>query len=143
MSFKKPAPFHDSSGTAAAEALFSAILLTILLFAGFELGRAVSIKHSLDVGVYRATRYLALNQDIDQAKEMIWHEIEMNVLGHGYTDSQIRNAITFPLGNPGYKSFGEMFAVRCTLPYQATVPFMNLGQRQMTVEHRQSVERFP
>lgn len=142
-SYDAAGPFHDFSGTATAETLFSAILLVLLLFAGFELSKAVSIKHSLDVGVYRAARYLSLNSDVDQAREIIWREIEMNGLGHLYSEGQVKGAVTFPLGNPASKGFGEEFAVRCVLPYQAPVPFMNLTSRPLVVEHRQMVERFP
>ena len=134
---------RDCSGTATVEALFSAVLLVMLLFTAFELGRAVSIKHSLDVGIYRATRYLALNTDVGRAKEMVWHEIEINGLGHVYSPGQVKGNVTFPLGNPASMDFGEEFAVRCELPYQTVIPFMRLTSRQLVVEHRQVIERFP
>jgi len=137
-----PFPLGDR-GTATVETLFSAVLLVMLLFTAFELGRAVSIKHSLDVGVYRAARYLSLGTDLDEAREMIWHEVDISGLGHGYTESQVKSHVTFPLGNPASMNFGEEFTVRCELPYQTVIPFMRLTSRQLVVEHRQLVERFP
>jgi len=103
-----------------------------------ELARAVSLKHSLDVGVYRAVRYLSIvPSDQATATQMIRDEVNNNVLGGNY-GSQVNVTINMPS-----QAFGTVFTVQATLNYQAVVPFTPLGARNLTISHSQAIEKYP
>jgi Flp pilus assembly protein TadG len=120
------------------ETLFFIILFVILFFGAVELGRAIALKHSLDVGVYRAARYLSIDpDDWAGAEAMIRAEVADNVLGGSYSTSVV---VTMDMPD---SSFGSVFTVRAELPYQALVPLVPLAPRTLASEHAQSIERYP
>ncbi len=125
-------------GSVTLEATFFLVLFVLSFFAAVELGRALSIKHSMDVGIYRAARYLSIDpSDQSTAERMIRDEIDNNLLGGGYGDLA-RVTVEMPS-----TSFGATFTVRAEVDYQATVPFLPLPLRTIVAVHSQNIEKFP
>ncbi len=128
----------DEKGNVTLEATFFLVLFVLAFFGAVELGRALSIKHSMDVGVYRAARYLSIDpSDMSAAERMIRDEIDNNVLGGAYGDLA-RVTVEMPS-----TYFGATFTVRAEVDYQATIPFLPLPLRTIVAVHSQNIERFP
>jgi len=128
-----------STGQVSIETTFFIIFFVIMLFGAFELGTALSIKHSMDVGCYRAARYLSFApSDTATAEQMIRDEVDNNLLGGGY-GSQITVAIDFPAGT----DFQDPIIVTASLDWQGVVPFLNLVPVTLRARHTEVVERYP
>jgi len=129
---------QGEKGSVTLEATFFLVFFVLAFFAAVELGRALSVKHSMDVGVYRAARYLSIDpSDTATAEGMIRDEVDNNLLGGGYGDL-VRVMVEMPSAY-----FGATFTVRAEVDYQATIPFLPLPLRTIVAVHSQNVERFP
>jgi len=130
--------FTEQRGATTVEAIFLIAFFGLLFFGGAEIGRAIMIKHSLDIGVYEAARYLSLNpHDTATAEQMIRDEVDGNLLGGGY-GSAVQIQIDMPSA-----TFGTVFRVQANLVYQPVVPLLPLSSKTLHVEHTQVVESFP
>jgi len=127
-----------AGGSVSIETTFFIIISVLLFFGAVELGRALSLKHSMDVGCYRAARYLSLNPgDVATAVQMIRDEVDGNVLGGNYGD-QVVVVIDMPS-----TTFQTPFTVSASLDYQPLVPFMDLSLVTLRVQHGNVVEAYP
>ncbi len=125
-------------GSVSVEMLFFAAFFALLFFGAVELAREVALKHSLDVGTYRAARYLSLvPEDVATAKQMIQSEVASNVLGSGYGNSVQMNV------NMPDRTFQSSFTVTASLNYQPVIPFMVFAPKTLQASHSQSIERYP
>jgi len=96
------------------------------------------IKHSMDIGVSRAARYLSLFPlDTATAEQMIRDEVDGNLLGGGYGP-----AVQIQMDVPA-TTYGTMLRIQADLAYQPVVPLLPLGNRALHVEHTQMVESYP
>jgi len=129
---------NDESGATTVEAIFLIAFFALLFFGGVDIGRAVMIKHSMDIGVYRAARYLSispLNEPI--AEQMIRDEVDNNLLG-GHYGSSVRILIDIPA-----TTYGTAFQITADLDYHPTVPLLPLPIHTLHVQHTQMIEHFP
>jgi hypothetical protein len=140
---------RDSRGQGSVELLLALLMLLPILFGAFEIGRGISLKHSMDIGVARAVRYLSiLPSDWTTAEEMIREEVNRNVLGGSYGD-QLSITILDEAGSEISPSelanlpFGSRFGIRAEVEYQASVPLVSLPLATIRVEHYSQIERFP
>ncbi len=125
-------------GSVSVEMLFFAAFCALLFFGAVELAREVALKHSLDVGTYRAARYLSLMpDDVVTAKQMIQSEVASNVLGSNYGNSVQMNV------NMPDRAFQSSFTVTASLNYQPVIPFMVFAPKTLQASHSQSIERYP
>ena len=125
-------------GSVSIETTFFILIAVLLFFGAVELGRAISIKHSMDVGCYRAVRYLSFNPtDTVTAVQMIRDEVDNNLLGGGYGDD-VQVVMDMPA-----TSFQTEFTVSASLDYQPLVPFMSLTQVTLRAQHSNVVEAYP
>ena len=130
---------HSPSGQVTVETTFFILFFVIMLLGAFELGRALSIKHSMDVGCFKASRYLSFNTShISTAEQMVRDEVDNNLLAGGY-GSQIVVTIAFPSGT----SFQAPLVVSAALDYQALIPLLPLPEVTLTAQHSQRVEEYP
>ena len=73
---------RDQTGAVAIETLFFLLIFLVSFFGAVELGQGIAVKQSLDLGVYRAARYLSLApEDWDTATAIVREEVGRSVLG--------------------------------------------------------------
>src|SRR5574340_176670 len=72
----------DTLGAVSIEMVFFLLIFVVAFFGAVEMAREISVKHALDVGTYRAARYLSIvPTDQTTARKMIQTELDSNVLG--------------------------------------------------------------
>ena len=80
-----------SKGQATLEMLLVLIVLVPLFFGGIELARAVSIRHSLDSGVFVATRAISLNPtDTAYAQTLVQDALTNNIFSEQSLGMRLR-----------------------------------------------------
>lgn len=128
--------------------LFVILIVSLLLFAGFELGRGVLLKHALDVGTEKAARVLSIDPaDYGTAEQIIRTEVDANMLGGGYgaqVTIRLYDAVTLSeisAAQLASAPFGYRFLVGAELPWQGQAPFVNFSARTLTAAHQGIVER--
>lgn len=123
-------------GIAAVEMVFFLVIFVLVFFGSVELAREISVKHALDVGTYRAARYLSLvPSDAATARTMIQTELDNNVLGGaGTAQMDVDMACA---------TFQCLFSVTAQVPYQPIIPLMVFAPKTLTVSHAQSIEAYP
>ncbi len=128
---------HPSErGAISVEMVFFMLIFAVTFFGAVEMAREISVKHALDVGTYRAARYLSLvPNDQLTARNMIQTELNGNVLGGA-------GAVQMTVDMPS-ESFQAVFSVTGQVPYQPVVPFILFSPKVLSVTHSQSVERYP
>lgn len=126
----------SSRGAVSIEMLFFVLIFVVAFFGAVEMAREISVKHALDAGTYRATRYLSI-VPFDQATaiQMIQDELDANVLG-GAGNVQVT------VDMPG-EWFQAIFSVAAQVNYQPVVPLMVFAPKTLTVTHSQSIEAYP
>ncbi len=127
---------HSNRGAVSVEMLFFLLIFVVAFFGAVELAREISVKHALDVGTYRAARYLSI-VPFDQATaiQMIQDELDANVLGGAGT-------VQVTVDMPG-QWFQAIFSVTAQVNYQPVVPLMVFAPKRLTVTHSQSIEAYP
>ncbi len=128
---------HPSEcGSVSIEMLFFLLMFVVAFFGAIEMAREVSVKHALDVGTYRAARYLSIvPNDQTTAQNMIQSEIDHNVLGGA-------GSVQMNVDMPG-QSFQTVFSVTATVLYQPVIPLMIFAPKTLRVIHSQSIEAYP
>ena len=125
-------------GAASVETVFVVAILALLFFGAVEFARVISVKHALDVGTYRAARYLSLiPNDTPTATQMVRQEVQANVLGGGLAS---RVVVTVDMPSTVFQT---AFTVTSQVAYQPVVPFMLFAPKTLTVTHGQNVEAYP
>lgn len=129
--------FHPSdSGTVSVEMVFFLLIFVVAFFGAIEVAREVSVKHALDVGTYRAARYLSIvPNDQLAARNMIQNELNSNVLGGA-------GSVVMTVDMPS-QSFQTVFSVTANVPYQPVIPLMIFAPKTLRVIHSQSIEAYP
>ncbi len=127
---------RSSRGAVSIEMLFFVLIFVVAFFGAVEMAREISVKHALDVGTYRAARYLSI-VPFDQATavQMIQDELDGNVLGGAGT-------VQVTVDMPG-QWFQAIFSVTARVNYQPVVPLMVFAPKMLTVTHSQSIEAYP
>lgn len=123
-------------GAVAVEMLFFLLVFVIAFFGSVEMAREISVKHALDVGTYRATRYLSIVPgDQATARAMIQGELDNNVLGGA---GNVQMSVDMPS-----TAFQSVFSVTAEVAYQPAVPLMVFAPKTLRVIHSQSIEAYP
>ncbi len=123
-------------GAVSVEMVFFMLIFALTFFGAVEMAREISVKHALDIGTYRAARYLSLvPTDQMTARNMIQAELNGNVLGSAGT---VQMNVDMPS-----QSFQAVFSVTAQVPYQPVVPFIVFSPKVLSVTHSQSIERYP
>ncbi len=127
---------RSNRGAVSVEMLFFMLIFIVAFFGAVEMAREISVKHALDVGTYRATRYLSI-VPFDQATaiQMIQDELDANVLGGA-------GPVQVTVDMPG-QWFQAIFSVTAQVNYQPVVPLMVFAPKRLTVTHSQSIEAYP
>ncbi len=126
----------DTRGTVSVEIVFFLLIFVVAFFGAIEMAREVSVKHALDVGTYRAARYLSLvPRDQTAARNMIQAELDANVLGGA---GSVQMTVDMPS-----QSFQTIFSVTAQVQYQPVVPLMIFAPKTLRVTHSQSIEAYP
>ncbi len=140
-------PFNHSSatitrsirserGAVSIEMVFFLLIFVVAFFGAIEMAREVSVKHALDVGTYRAARYLSIApNDQATARNMIQNELNANVLGGA--GSVVMNV------NMPSQTFQTVFSVTAQVAYQPVIPLMVFAPKTLQVVHSQSIEAYP
>jgi hypothetical protein len=116
--------------------VFFLLVFVVAFFGAVEMAREISVKHALDVGTYRAARYLSIvPSDSVTARQMIQSELNNNVLGGAGT---VQMSVDMP-----NQSFQTIFSVTSSVSYQPVVPLMVFAPKMLRVTHSQSIERYP
>ncbi len=128
---------HPSeSGAVSIEMVFFLLIFVVAFFGAVEMAREISVKHALDVGTYRAARYLSIvPSDQTTARNMIQSELDSNVLGGAGT---VQMTVNMPR-----QSFQTIFSVTAQVNYQPVVPFIIFAPKTLQVTHSQSIEAYP
>ncbi len=118
------------------EMVFFLLIFALTFFGAVEMAREISVKHALDVGTYRAARYLSLvPTDSATARTMIQKELDANVLGGA---GSLQMSVDMPS-----QGFQAIFSVTAQVTYQPTVPFIIFAPKALSVTHSQSIEKYP
>ena len=116
--------------------VFFLLIFVVAFFGATEMAREVSVKHALDVGTYRAARYLSIvPNDQLTARNMIQKELDSNVLGGA-------GSVAMTVDMPS-QSFQTVFNVTADVPYQPVIPLMIFAPKTLRVIHSQSIEAYP
>jgi hypothetical protein len=116
--------------------VFFLLIFVVAFFGAIEMAREVSVKHALDVGTYRAARYLSIvPSDQTTARNMIQTELDANVLGGA---GSVQMTVNMPS-----QSFQAIFSVTAQVPYQPVVPLIIFAPKTLNVTHSQSIEAYP
>ncbi len=127
---------RSSRGAVSIEMLFFVLIFAVAFFGAVEMAREISVKHALDVGTYRATRYLSIVPfDQTTAIQMIQDELDDNVLGGA-------GSVQVTVDMPG-QWFQAIFSVTAQVNYQPVVPLMVFAPKTLSVTHTQSIEAYP
>ncbi len=127
---------RSSRGAVSIEMLFFVLIFVVAFFGAVEMAREISVKHALDVGTYRATRYLSIVPfDQTTAIQMIQDELDANVLGGA-------GSVQVTVDMPG-QWFQAIFSVTAQVNYQPVVPLMIFAPKTLSVTHSQSIEAYP
>jgi Flp pilus assembly protein TadG len=123
-------------GSVSVEMVFFLLIFVVAFFGAVEMAREVSVKHALDVGTYRAARYLSLvPSDQATARNMIQTELDSNVLGGA---GSVQMTVDMPS-----QSFQAVFSVTAQVSYQPVVPLIVFAPKTLSVTHSQSIEAYP
>ncbi len=123
-------------GSVSIEMVFFLLIFVVAFFGAIEMAREVSVKHALDVGTYRAARYLSIvPSDQTTARNMIQTELNSNVLGGA-------GSVLMTVDMPS-QSFQTVFSVTAEVPYQPVIPLMIFAPKTLRVIHSQSIEAYP
>jgi Flp pilus assembly protein TadG len=123
-------------GSVSIEMVFFLLIFVVAFFGAVEMARMVSVKHALDVGTYRAARYLSMvPNDQATARNMIQTELDRNVLGGA---GNVQMTVEMPS-----QAFQTVFSVTAEVPYQPVIPLMIFAPKTLRVVHSQSVEAYP
>jgi hypothetical protein len=123
-------------GSVSIEMLFFLLIFVVAFFGAVEMAREVSVKHALDVGTYRAARYLSIVPgDQMTARNMIQTELDRNVLGGA---GSVQMMVDMPS-----QSFQTVFNVTAEVPYHPVIPLMIFAPKTLRVIHSQSIEAYP
>ena len=129
-------PHPPDSGTVSIEMVFFLLIFVVAIFGAIEMAREVSVKHALDVGTYRAARYLSIvPNDQLTARNMIQNELNSNVLGGA-------GSVVMNVDMPS-QAFQTVFSVTSDVPYQPVIPLMIFAPKTLRVIHSQSIEAYP
>ena len=123
-------------GSVSIELLFFLLIFVVTFFGAVEMAREISVKHALDVGTYRAARYLSLvPSDQATARNMIQTELDRNVLGGA---GSVQMTVDMPS-----QAFQTVFSVTAEVSYQPVIPLMIFAPKTLRVVHAQSIEAYP
>jgi len=123
-------------GSVSIELLFFLLIFVVTFFGAVEMAREISVKHALDVGTYRAARYLSLvPSDQATARNMIQTELDRNVLGGA---GSVQMTVDMPS-----QAFQTVFSVTAEVSYQPVIPLMIFAPKTLRVVHSQSIEAYP
>jgi len=126
----------SNSGSVSVEMVFFLLIFVVAFFGAVEMAREVSVKHALDVGTYRAARYLSIvPNDQATARNMIQSELNANVLGRA-------GSVVMTVDMPS-QSFQTVFSVTAQVAYQPVIPLMVFAPKTLQVIHSQSIEAYP
>ncbi len=129
-------PAWCERGAVSVEMVFFLLIFALTFFGAVEMAREISVKHALDVGAYRAARYLSLVPgDSATARTMIQKELDSNVLGGA-------GALQMSVDMPS-QAFQTVFSVTAQVAYQPAVPFIIFAPKVLSVTHAQSIEKYP
>jgi len=128
---------HPSDrGSVSVEMVFFLLIFVVAFFGAVEMAREVSVKHALDVGTYRAARYLSIvPTDQVTAQNMIQTELDSNVLGGA---GSVQMIVDMPS-----QAFQTVFSVTAEVAYQPVIPLMVFAPKTLRVVHSQSIEAYP
>jgi len=127
---------RSDRGSVSVEMVFFLLIFVVAFFGAVEMAREVSVKHALDVGTYRAVRYLSIVPgDQVTARNMIQIELDRNVLGGA---GSVQMTVDMPS-----QSFQTVFSVTAEVPYQPVIPLMIFAPKTLRVIHAQSIEAYP
>jgi len=123
-------------GSVSVEMVFFLLIFVVAFFGAVEMAREVSVKHALDVGTYRAARYLSIvPSDQVAARNMIQIELDRNVLGGA---GSVQMIVDMPS-----QAFQTVFSVTAEVPYQPVISLMVFAPKTLRVTHSQSIEAYP
>ncbi|CAG0966552.1 hypothetical protein ANRL3_01219 [Anaerolineae bacterium] len=123
-------------GSVSVEMVFFLLIFVVAFFGAIEMAREVSVKHALDVGTYRAARYLSIvPNDQATARNMIQSELDNNVLGGA-------GSVVMNVDMPS-QTFQTVFSVTAEVAYQPVIPLMIFAPKALRVIHSQSIEAYP
>ena len=123
-------------GAVSIEMVFFLLIFVVTFFGAVEMAREISVKHALDVGTYRAARYLSIvPSDQTTARNMIQKELDANVLGGA---GSVQMVVDMPS-----QSFQTIFSVKAQVPYNPVVPLVVFAPKSLSVTHSQSIEAYP
>lgn len=126
----------EARGSVSIEMVFFLLIFVVAFFGAVEMAREISVKHALDVGTYRAARYLSIvPSDQVTARNMIQTELDRNVLGGA---GNVQMIVDMPS-----QSFQTVFSVMAEVPYHPVIPLMIFAPKTLRVVHSQSIEAYP
>lgn len=132
-----------SKGQATLEMLLVLIVLVPLFFGGIELARAVSIRHSLDSGVFVATRAISLNPtDTAYAHTLVQDALTNNIFSGGAIANINYGTITWDAAScAGGKVLGCRFDITASADYTPWIPVVGGQKITITIRHHGIVEK--
>jgi hypothetical protein len=124
--------FRDRRGAVTVQALLLLPLFVLVVFGGYEILRAMSVKQALHNGTYQAVRYLSLNPIIssgsgpwqDVAETLILQEMAAEAGDEALARRQLQVRVPqIPRHIPPW--CGDRFRVEAFYTWEFEVPFAN------------------
>ncbi len=120
--------FRDRWGAVAAQTFLLLPILILVVLGGYEILKAMSVKHALHEGTYQAVRYLALNP-ISTKNPRVWEDVAETLILQELEDAvgqrrarMVKVQVIPPRRTPPCY-YSETFTVRTTLRWYFEVPF--------------------
>ncbi|MBS1253500.1 MAG: hypothetical protein MAG451_02549 [Anaerolineales bacterium] len=120
--------FRDRWGAVAAQTFLLLPIFVLVVLGGYEILKAMSVKHALHEGTYQAVRYLALNP-ISSKNPRVWEDVAETLIVQELEDAvgqrqarMVKVQVIPPRRTPPCY-YSETFTVRTTLRWYFEVPF--------------------
>lgn len=120
------------------------LLLSVPLLLGcLSLIQGFALRQALTQGTAVAARRIALNPgEAGAALAEVQTAVDGALLGGGTVACEVLTATGAGI-DPTLLAFGTPFSLRCTVPWQAALPFLYTAPRTLTAVQGEVMERYP
>jgi Flp pilus assembly protein TadG len=134
----------QETGQAGIEMLVVMLLCVPLILGAFSLAQGFGVRQALAQGTSIAARRIALNPgEANAALASVQGAVDGALLGGtGSVSCDVRDTAGTPV-SAGALAFGTPFTVRCSVLFQAQIPFKARAARTLIASQYEVMERYP
>ncbi len=134
----------SEGGQAGIEMLVVLLLSVPLILGALSLAQGFGIRQALAQATAVAARQIALDPGArGSAFARVSASVDGALLGgSGAVACEVQDAAGTPV-DPNALAFGTSFTVRCSVPFQARIPFIATAPRTLVAAQPEVMERYP